>query len=156
MICLVWRKIYMFFESRFKQRCWEQRVGAGEEEWTFFSIQVSNIQEVFPDCNNFKGGKPNAAAFSQILRWSWTPHPSAPPPIQQPFTNSALRLRDVICQDGWSPRKKCSQSWLKFWMLKSEIFTHTFIERISDSWKNSTHGWHWTHFVFYFPSIGLS
>lgn len=78
MICLVWPKIYMFFESRFKQRCWERRVGAGEEEWTFFSIQVSNIQEVFPDCNTFKGGKPDSAAFSQILRWSWNRHPSGP------------------------------------------------------------------------------
>lgn len=56
MICLVWAKIYMFFETRFEQRHWEQS-GGGEREWTFFLFKFITFKEVFPVWNTFKGDR---------------------------------------------------------------------------------------------------
>lgn len=53
-------------------------MGVGEEEWTFFSIQVSNIQEVFPDCNTFKGVNPTRLHFPRSWDEAGIGTPQAP------------------------------------------------------------------------------
>lgn len=81
-ICLVWPKIYMFFETRFKQRCWERGVGVGKCNGHFLLFKFLTFKEVFRGCGAFKGDKQIQFSFPRYWDVARINHPTHLPQIQ--------------------------------------------------------------------------
>lgn len=146
MICLVWAKIYTFFETHSDKDAGNRVGGVGQKKWTFFFLfKFITFKAVFPAWNILR--ESNLFNFFCLRYWDVVRSAplSHPPCTQLPFANSLFWWEVISClgaagHPGIAPMTKIGWTLKRVLDVEGEHLLISMSKELTVLWTNSIHG----------------